>query len=337
MSLDLDTFLVALYTTVDDLYQAEFALLKPNRPGPDPRLTDSEVLTIALCGQWFSPSEQALIRYAREHWRSYFPEMLTQSRMNRRIRDLAGVLVHLIPLVAVQLRAELAPYQAFDCLPVPLMRKCRGSKHRLFADEADVGKGGADKDFYYGCQVLLAVTPDGVITGFLIGPARTEGHWMAEGFLCWRNDPYGTPWKPEDLPHSNKRDGSDYVGPTGPIWPKDAVGHPITEPYIGDGGFRGPLWTAHWSADYRAVVFTTFSYRGENAQAAQAQHRGWRHVVETVNSHLENVFHLPFPLARTRWGLLTRVAAKLAAFNLGIWINRLFGREDFALATLFSH
>jgi hypothetical protein len=55
-----------------------------------------------------------------------------------------------------------------------------------------------------------------------------------------------------------------------------------------------------------------------------------------VNHHLEEALHLFFPKARSRWGLLTRIAAKLAAFNLAILLNRLFGRGDFAVATLFS-
>lgn len=336
MSLDLVTFLVALYTIVDDLYRAQFAALKPNRPGKDPRLADSEVLTIAIAGQWFGPSEQGFIRYVRLHWRSYFPKMLTQPQMNRRIRDLAGVMLHMVPLVAAQLDSELAAYQVFDGLPLPLMRKCRGRQHRLFADEADIGKGGSDKDFFYGCQVLLVVTPEGVITGFLLGPARTEGHWMAESLLCWRHDPNGTPWIPEDLPPAHKRRSDDYVGPTGPIWPRDGVGHAISEPYVADGGYNGPRWATHWREDYHAVVLTPSCYQGETAEAARAEHRVWRHVIETVNNLLENVLHLPYPLARSKWGLLARVAAKLVACNLGILMNRLFGREDFALATLFN-
>jgi hypothetical protein len=66
------------------------------------------------------------------------------------------------------------------------------------------------------------------------------------------------------------------------------------------------------------------------------QQARWRQVVETVNDQLTAVFGLSFPRARSPWGLLTRVAAKVAALNLGIWLNRCFGRPDLALATLFS-
>ena len=48
-AMDLDTFPVALYNIVDNLYQANIAPLLPVRCGPKPRLSDREMLTLALC------------------------------------------------------------------------------------------------------------------------------------------------------------------------------------------------------------------------------------------------------------------------------------------------
>ena len=169
MTLDLDTFLTALYTTVDDLYSEHYAHRKPQRPGRRPELSDSEVLTLAVCAQWFGTSERAFIRHASEHWRSYFPRLLNQSSYNRRIRDMTGVLADLVGVVASEMRAYAAPYQAIDTVPVPLMRRCRGKRQRLFGDEAAVGRGGSDRDWYYGCKLMVSVTPEGISTGF---PAR---------------------------------------------------------------------------------------------------------------------------------------------------------------------
>lgn len=335
MTLDLDTFLVALYTMVDDLYWARYAHLKPSRPGKRPELSDSEVLTLALCAQWFGPSERAFIRYVKEHWRGYFPRLLSQSAYNRRCRDLAGVLVQLVAVIAAQLQAYLAAYQTFDTVPMPLLRRCRGQHHRLFGDEAAIGRGGSDKDWYYGCKLLVAVTNEGVITGFTLAPASTEDRWVAEAFLCWRQNSWATPCGPQDLPPSHRRGGS-YVGPTGPIWPRDGAGTLSSVPYIGDNGFWGKWWTSHWQQDYQATVFTPKGYQQDSAKVLRRQHGGWRQVVETINEHLEHVFGLHFPKARSKWGLLTRVAAKLAALNLGICLNRYFGRADFAFATLFN-
>ena len=63
---NLDTFLVALYSTVDDLYQKHYAPHKPKRRGKNPDLSDSEVLTLVICAQWHGTSQRAFIRYAAD-------------------------------------------------------------------------------------------------------------------------------------------------------------------------------------------------------------------------------------------------------------------------------
>lgn len=335
MTLDFDTFLVALYTVVDDLYRARFAQSRPVRRGRKPRLTDSEVLTLALLGHWLRRSERSLCRRAHKDWQAYFPLALSQSAFNRRVRDLAGVLVQLVPLVASLLTADSSAYQVLDGTSVPLLSRRRGDKHRLYADEASIGRGGSDHDWYYGCQLLLAVSPEGVITGFVVGPANTEIHWLGDALLCWRHDPWQQPWTAQDPPPSH-RPGGGYVGPTGPIWPETGVGPPSLAPYLADGGFRGRAWRVHWQQDYGALLLTPEVYQGPQAPAARRQHSHWRQIIETANDILKWDFSLPFPGAHTLRGLCARISAKLASYNLGLLLARQFGVQGLVLATLFS-
>ena len=196
MELDLDTFLVTVYCTVDDLYRGEYAAAKPRRPGKKPELTDSEVLTLMVLGQWHPRrSERAFVRYAARHWRGYFPRLLSPSAFNRRARDLCGVLCQLGPAIAQQVEQQVGAgaYEVLDGVPVPLMRRCRGERHRLFAAEASLGCGGSDREWYYGVQLLGSVSPHGVLTGWLIGPAHTEERWVAEAFFRWRRAPMASP------------------------------------------------------------------------------------------------------------------------------------------------
>jgi hypothetical protein len=252
MTLDLDTFLTALYTIVDDLYNKHYLHLKPRRPGRRPRLSDSEVLTLAICAQWSGTSERA--------------------------------------------------FQAIDTVPVPLMRRCRGQRHRLSCDEAAIGRGGSDRDWYYGCKLMVSVTPDGISTGFLLGPASTEDRWMAESFFCWRIDQTNSPFGLRDLPSSYRRNGERYVGPTGPIRPRGGVGCASGVPYVADNGFFGAWWQTHWREEYGAIVLTPKNHQGDDARSARREHSSWKQVVETVNGHLEQVFGLHFTGARSAWG-----------------------------------
>ncbi len=197
MTLDVDTFLVTVDCIVDDLYKAHCALHKPVRRGHQPELSDSEVLTLALLAQWHpSRSESAFLRYARQHWRGYFPHWLSQSAFNRRARDLAGVLAGLGPLVharVIETLGTAGSFRVLDGVPVPLMRQCRGKHHRLFAHEAAVGYGGSDKAYYYGVKLLGVVSDLGTLTGFVCGPADTDERWLTEALLGWRGDPAAAP------------------------------------------------------------------------------------------------------------------------------------------------
>lgn len=335
MTPDRDTFLTTVYTEVDTIYQREIAPTLPVRPGPAPRMSDSEVLTVLLVGQWRGTSERALVRWAADQLTAYFPGLLSQSAFNRRVRQLGPFVTRLMLALADILEAAASPYEIVDTTPVPLARQCRGERHRLFAaDEAAVGRGGADHQYYYGCSLLLSVAADGPITGFVLAPADSQDRWLLDPLLTWRVDPTGVPWTVDDIPPAFRR-STGYTGPTGPRWWPDSVGHPSgTGVYLTDQGFRGQAWEAHWAQDTGAVVLPGIG--PDLPVQTRRAHHSWRQMIETVNETLTDVLHLPFPLAKTMWGVVTRVATKCAALNLGIRVNRLLGRNDLALTTLFA-
>lgn len=153
MDVDLDTFLVAVYTEIDTIYQEEILPDLPVRPGPQPLMSDSEVLTLELVGQWRGSSERGLLRWAAQQLTAWFPVILSQSAFNRRVRARGPICTQLMLRLADALGIADTPYQIVDTTPVPLARQCRGKRHRLFADEAAIGKGGSDRKFSYGCSL----------------------------------------------------------------------------------------------------------------------------------------------------------------------------------------
>lgn len=341
MDLDLDTFLVTVYCTVDELYAEHFGPQKPVRPGAAPELSDSEVLTLMVLAQAQTRrSERRFLRYAGRHWRAYFPRLLSQSAFNRRARDLLLTLGALGPAVAERVTAAWAgvPYEAVDGVPVPLARRCRGLRRKLFTcEEAGLGKGGSDREWYFGVHLVGAVHPAGVITGFVVGPADTGERWLAEALLRWRRDPLAPPPTAAELAAvlgPSHRKGGARLGPTGPLRGRTAAGRPAAGPYVLDLGFRSARWQAYWRAAYGATVLTKADLP---ADATPAQRHELRHtacsarqVVETAFGWLADCFGLEFPRARTLRGVLARLGAKVAAFNLGVYVNHLLGRLPFA-------
>jgi hypothetical protein len=330
---DTVTFVTSVYTVVDDLYRQYFAPIRAHTRGRRPQLSDSEVLTLLLLGHWYHLSERALLRRAQADWSALFPRLLHQSAFNRRGRGLERVLLALGQHVARDLGTESGAYEVLDGVAVPLARICRGKKRRLFHDAADIGKGGADKQWYYGVKLLLAVQASGVISGFVAGPASTEERVLAEALFAGRAQRDEEPQTGALPPQATRHVAKPSVGTNGPIWPRQGVGQTGSGRYLGDRGYRGTWWEQHWREDSGATVITPAAFAADNVRARRA-HASLRQIVETVNGHLIARFGLTFPGARSLAGLRTRVAAKVACLNLGILLNRRAGRRDLALATL---
>jgi hypothetical protein len=327
VELDLETFLTTLYVMTDDLYVDAVSAKLPATGGPAPKLSDSEVLCLGLAAQWRSgvpwKTERGFVRYALKHLRPYFPGMLSQSAFNRRLRRLWGAYILIQQAIADQLWSA-HDYEILDCAPVPVARGARSFHPGWLADVARIGKGGNDR-YFYGLHLLLVVSASGVITGWTLAAGNIQDRWLAELLFSSR---IGQP----QLAGPTAADGSlrlepatDWLGPT------QSCGSNRHTPIVADLGYNGADWQAHWAQDYAAMVLTPPECERHSA-------RMWfsslRQAIETAFAGLCDSFGLHFPKAHTTWGLLTRMGAKMAAYNCGLLINRCLGRPDLALATL---
>ena len=88
-------------------------------------------------------------------------------------------------------------------------------------------------------------------------------------------------------------------------------------------GFLRPRrgWQRHWADHDGAAVLA----------GAGRWLRSRRQVVESAFNALTDRLGLKFPRARTPWGLLARIGAKVAAYNLALLVNHLFDRPTFSL------
>jgi hypothetical protein len=126
-------------------------------------------------------------------------------------------------------------------------------------------------------------------------------------------------------------------GPSGPVAPATGAGQATAPCYLADLGYAGHDWQTHWRLDYQATVLTQDLFTGQADQAQlERQLHSLRQVVEEVNHLLSGCLGLAFPRARTPWGLLLRLAAKIAACNLLRWLNHLYDRPAFAQLSPFE-
>ena len=327
MGLDLETFLVALYVIVDDLYQSHITPCMPACGGPPAQMSDSEVLCLGLAVQWRSgvpwKSEHGIMRYVRKHLRHLFPTVRTQSAFNRRLRRLWGAFILIQDAVAAQLTQ--GDYDVRDGFPIPVAHGARSFTPGWFAEIARIGKGGNDR-YVYGVRMMMVINQNGVAMGWALASGNVQERWVAELLFSIRA---GVPGLQGPLDETGQK--PRVIPPVEWLATVPSGGVASTKPILSDCGFRGDDWLVHWAQAYGAQVCP------RPKAAPRAQRRWWssaRQVVETTCANLSETFGRKYPGAHSTWGLLMRVAAKVAAYNLGMMINRLLGRPDFAFATL---
>jgi hypothetical protein len=294
---DLDSFLVSLYVQIDDWWRANHRQSSRRGPGRPALLSDSEVLTLAILAQWPRfRSERDFWRFAHSHLRPYFPTLCSQSQLNRRIRALEPKLRVLQQDLARGLCEPSAVYRVMDTTLVPAIVRVRACRKGLFAGQASFGRCRSKTEWVYGFKVALVVDPDGVVTAFGLAPANSDERPIGEALIA-----------------------SD-----------------LYDAYLADKGFSSLVWERHWLEVYGALVAAT--PKDNSRRSWSATDRRWaagkRQVIEQVISQLKDFFALERHRAKTLGGLLARLAAKIAAYTCGQWLNSQLGRPLRHLATL---
>jgi Transposase DDE domain len=294
--MDLDSFLVSLYVLVDDWWKLECSS-EPPKTGRPALLSNSEVMTLAILAQWPRfRSERDFWRFASSHLRSYFPNLCSQSQFNRRVRALEPEMRALQRAFARELARPSAVYRVLDTTLLPAMVRVRASRRGLFCGQASFGRSASKTEWVYGFKVALVVDPEGVVSAFGLAPAASDERPIGEALIA------------EDL--------------------HDA--------YLADKGFTGLEWERRWLEVYGALVAAT-PYDDSRRAWSKADRRwasGKRQIIEGVIGQLKDFFSLERHRAKTLGGLLTRVAAKVAAYTCAQRINGCLGRPLRHLADL---
>jgi Transposase DDE domain len=303
---DVDTFLTTLYVMVDDFCKT--SLPPEPHPGPPAALSRSEVVPLALFGQWQGfGSERGFYRYAQRHLRAAFPSLPAREQYNRQVRRQHTALVVVFLYLVDLLTAQCCAYEALDSSGVPT----RDAKRRgagWLPGLADIGWSNR-LGWYEGGHLLLAVNPVGVITGFGCGAASTKDQPLAETFFALRRSPQPG---------------------------LASVGGPARSPYVVDKGFEGQANHTAWWRTYGAQVICP--PRRNSKRPWPKPWRRWlagvRPIVETVNEKLHHTFRLDRERPHALSGLQARWAAKIALHNFCIWLNEQLGRSRLAFADL---
>jgi Transposase DDE domain len=294
--MDLDSFLVSLYVCVDDWWRERHPPA-PRSPGRPALLSESEVLTLAILAQWPRfRSERDFWRFADAHLRSYFPNLCSQSQFNRRVRFLEPEMRALQGAFAGDLSDPSDVYRVLDTTLVAAMVRVRACRKGLFCGQATFGRSASKTEWVYGFKVALVVDPGGVITAFGLAPAASDERPIGDALIA--SDRHGA--------------------------------------YLAEKGFTGVEWERRWMEAHGALVAATPKNNSRRAwsKADRRWASGRRQIIEGVIGQLKDFFGLERHRAKTLSGLLTRLAAKIAAYTSAQRINDSLGRPLRHLADL---
>ena len=119
MTTDLNTLLTGLYVKIDEY------LGRSTRPGRPPKLSDAELLTLAVAQVLLGVrSEARWLRFVPRHLPGAFPYLPGQSGYNKRLRNAVPLIKRLIRVLATDTDLWADPVWVVDstpveCAPVP--------------------------------------------------------------------------------------------------------------------------------------------------------------------------------------------------------------------------
>jgi hypothetical protein len=173
---DLDTFIVTIYCAIDDALPQVLGGERLRQRGPAPVVTDSEVLTMEVVGEFLGIDEDAgLYRYFRRHWAHFFPALPAVHRTTF-VRQAANLWVVKERLWqhALQSAPDDIGLAVVDSFPMPVCRFARARRCRRFKGEAAFGKDLVARQTFYGFRIHVRMAWPGLISRLCVAPANVH-------------------------------------------------------------------------------------------------------------------------------------------------------------------
>jgi hypothetical protein len=175
----LDALVVGLYVQIDDF-------LGPRRAGPGrpPKLTDSELITLAVAQVLLGVrNDRQFLALARWRLGHPFPRLIDQSGYNRRLRVLAPQIARCINYLAFISPSFHARLRLLDSTPVPCGQSRETVRRSAFAGHAAYGRCASHSRWFWGFRLYLICSADGMPIGWELAGANIGERTVAAELL----------------------------------------------------------------------------------------------------------------------------------------------------------
>lgn len=288
-------FIITVFCLIDD----EYKMLdkQPRQRGFEPNLSDSEVMTMEVVGEFLGiDTDKGIWEYFKTHWLNLFPKTGDRSSFARQAANLHVIKRIIQERLAQALGAYSDPIHSIDGLPMPVCKFARAHFAKTFKGVASYGYCAAKKETYYGLHGHLVISSIGLISAGTFTTANID-----ERDVC---------------PELMEKIHGLVLGDKGLIRPelKDQLekqGIYLQTPLRKNMEENRPNCFLNWM-------------------------KGTRHLIETVISQLTERFHIEKVRARDFWHQASRFWRKLLAHTVCVKINLILGNKPLQFEKLIN-
>ena len=293
-----DIFIISVYCLVARIMQSVEKSCNFRTRGFPPKLTDAEVITIEICGEFFKLHEDTEIyNYFRRHYPVFFPNLPSRTTFVRQSANLWQAKVMCQSLLVNISEQNADSVQSIDTMPLPVCTYTRGGfRDKRFPSAAQFGHCAAKKTDYYGFKLGIRIARSGMITHFPLLSARSH-----------------------DVNHL----GSSIEGFAGTV--------PADKGFIDQ--YQQELWMKSRLAQVVTPIRKNMESSPEQVKLVKKTNY-WRKLVETVNSQLTERFQISKIKVKDLWHYQNRIFRKILSHTVGVFLNMQIGNKPLQLALL---
>lgn len=285
--MSIEDFIITVFCLVDDELKKNIIGVKLRQRGFEPKLSDSEVITMDVVGEFLGKdTDTSIWRYFKEHWREWFPCLGSRVNYSKQSANLWCVKQKIQTSFATKNGALSDRLHMADGLPIPVCHFRRAGFSSIFKGIATYGYCASKSETYYGFKGNLAISSEGMITGITLTPA-----------------------------HIDERES---------LW--EVVSN-IQGLVIADKGLIGEDYQAQIRTHTRINLQTPTRSNMTDTRGKDCNRwiTSTRRLVETVIGQLTEQFNIEKIRARDVWHLTNRIGRKILAHTVGMMINKIAG------------
>ena len=289
-----EDFIIYVYCCVEEAL-SKISTINLRTRGFAPKLTDAEVITMELVGEFMGKDQDTSIwRYFRNNWHDWFPNLGSRSNFVKQSTLLSDAKRRIHHWLVTEMGALDDDIHIVDGFPMPVCEMSRSAHSKCFKGEANYGYCASKDKKYYGFEGYILISFNGIICDYTFAAANIDERDVVQ-------------------------DMTDNI-------------HGLL---IGDKGFIRPLLTeelAQQHIDLQTPLRKNM--KDERPKTFVQQLMKTRRLVETVIGQLSERFSIEKVRARDCVHLTNRFVRKILSHTLAAFLNRFVGRKTLNLSTL---